>query len=385
MEQSRACKNELGDHHGAIDDTTKAIELDPKNAITWHNRGGAKNELGDYHGAIDDFTKAIKLNPKDAATWNNRGGAKNALGNYHDAIDDCTKAIELDPKKADAWNNRGWAKSELGDYQGAIDDYNKAVEFAPKIATAWASRGVVKFRLGKYEDAIKDLDEALRLSPANIEAQQLRQGVEIAKLRAESGEDAQKNRKVSREQLKVELKNLRRYLACYQVIRIALFVFLFDLIIVYWSGRPIFFLNWLDLSNLTSTLNEIFRSEPTSFSDFLFIVSRVSILSIIIFPVVWGIRLLNLGIQRAETLKWDIFSRINTESSIEYYQRELGNKRNDFIISYMKDWMNNNPADRLVALQRKKSAANEKSENETLLQEIRNLLERLTESNTKED
>ncbi len=365
-----------------------AVKLDPENPEAWFLKGIANSALDNHQDAIADYTKASELNPTEVNLWINRAMVKKELGDLQGAIKDFTKAIEIDPTNATLWNGRGLVKNLSGDHQGAIADYTKAIELDPKNAGAWGNRGLVKFRLGYYDDAIKDIDEALGLDPTKIQFQQLRQGIEIAKLRAESGEFEQQRIKESRRRLKFELHTLQFSLFFYRVARIVLFAFLFDLIIAYWSGRFVIFSylpNLPNLHDLATTLNEIFRSEPTSFSDFLFIVSRVSTLSIIIFPVVWGIRLLNLGIERAETLKWDIFSRANTENSIGYYQRELGNKRNDFIISYMKDWMNNNPADRLVALRRKKSAANEKPKNETLLQEIKNLLERLTKSNTKED
>ena len=376
---------------GATDDYDKAIELDPNDAAKWRARGLAKRRSGRSRSAIEDYDKAIELDPENPIAYHRRGFAKSRRFDRRGAMDDYNKAIELDPEYAAAWHNRGIVKNSLGDRQGAMYDYTKATELKPTYAAAWRERGAIKFRLGRYDDAIKDLDEALGLDSSDTDAQQYRQGAEIAKLRKESGEFEQQRIKESRVRLKFELRTLQFSLFCYRVARIILFAFLFDSIIAYWSGRFVIFSNFsyiqnfFNLYSLATTLNEIFSSESTSFDYFLFIVSRVSILSIIIFPVVWGIRLLNLGIERAETLKWDIFSRANTENSIEYYQRELGNKRNDFIISYMKDWMNNNPADRLVALKRKKSATNEKSENEKLLQEIKNLLERLTESNQKED
>jgi tetratricopeptide (TPR) repeat protein len=65
----------LGQYQKAIDDYTKAIELNSKNAGAYYNRGIAYNDLGQYQKAIDDYTKAIELNPKDAGAYGNRGVA----------------------------------------------------------------------------------------------------------------------------------------------------------------------------------------------------------------------------------------------------------------------------------------------------------------------
>ena len=53
------------DYQGAIDDYSKAIELDPQNLKAFSSRGDAKFNLEDYQGAIDDYSKAIELNPAD--------------------------------------------------------------------------------------------------------------------------------------------------------------------------------------------------------------------------------------------------------------------------------------------------------------------------------
>ena len=70
----------------------------------------AKYELKQYKEAIADYDKAIELNPKDADTYYNRGAAKNHLKQHKEAIADYDKAIELDPKDADAYYNRGSKK-----------------------------------------------------------------------------------------------------------------------------------------------------------------------------------------------------------------------------------------------------------------------------------
>lgn len=49
----------------------------------------------------NDYNKAIEINPKDAMAYNNRGIANKAQKKYDDAISDYSKAIEInlkDPK-----------------------------------------------------------------------------------------------------------------------------------------------------------------------------------------------------------------------------------------------------------------------------------------------
>lgn len=62
---------------------------------------------------------AIQLNPKDAVVFYNRGNAKRDLGNSEGAIQDYDRAIELKPDFAFALYNRGIAKKKLGDLRVA--------------------------------------------------------------------------------------------------------------------------------------------------------------------------------------------------------------------------------------------------------------------------
>jgi len=53
--------------------------------------------LKKYKEALADFTKTIELIPKDADAYNDRGEANFNLGNYTDAVNDFKKAVKLVP------------------------------------------------------------------------------------------------------------------------------------------------------------------------------------------------------------------------------------------------------------------------------------------------
>ena len=119
-------KRKQGDHIGAMEDYTRAIELNPNHTSGYKNRAGLKHELGDYTGAVDDYNQVIKLKPDDAVAYNHRGKSKSELGDHADAIADYDKAIELNPKYDVAYHNRGLAKEALGQHQAAQSDFEKA-------------------------------------------------------------------------------------------------------------------------------------------------------------------------------------------------------------------------------------------------------------------
>jgi len=153
-----------GDYNGAISDYTKAIELNPKFANAFYNRGCVKRKIGDYNGAISDYTKAIELDPNFLDAYYNRGNVRFDNGDYNGAISDYTKAIELNPNLVDAYYNRGNVKYKIGDYNGAISDYTKAIELNPT-AFLYSNRGSVKYKIGDYDGAISDYTKAIELNP----------------------------------------------------------------------------------------------------------------------------------------------------------------------------------------------------------------------------
>jgi len=97
-------------------------------AKDYFNSGLAKQNLEDSRGAIQDYSKAIELNQNDAVAHYNRGVAKHNLGDYRGAIQDFNKAIELNPNYADAYHNRGLEKIKLKDINGGCLDLSKAGE-----------------------------------------------------------------------------------------------------------------------------------------------------------------------------------------------------------------------------------------------------------------
>jgi tetratricopeptide (TPR) repeat protein len=155
----------LGNYKQAIRDFDKSIELNPQDASVYYNRGTAYSLLGDHQQAIQDHNKTIELNPQSAAAYSNRGLAYSALGDKQMAIKDYDKAIELNPQDAIAYYNRGNVNSALGNYQLAMQDYSKAIDLNPQYATAYGNRGLAYENIGNHQQAIWNYDKAIELNP----------------------------------------------------------------------------------------------------------------------------------------------------------------------------------------------------------------------------
>jgi len=151
------------DYPKAIDDYNKAISLDDKYTDAYNNRGIVWYNMGDYSKSMEDYNKAIQLNDKYALVYNNRGLVWQALKDYTKAIDDYSKAILFDDKYTDAYYNRGNAYYASYNYQKAIEDFNKVVTLDDKYTDAYVSRGNAWYALNNYKNAIADYDKAIQL------------------------------------------------------------------------------------------------------------------------------------------------------------------------------------------------------------------------------
>lgn len=69
-------------------------------AIEWFEKGYASAISGNHRDAMDALSKAIELNPKDAAAYHNRGTAYDQLDNYNQATRDLKMAARLGHEKA---------------------------------------------------------------------------------------------------------------------------------------------------------------------------------------------------------------------------------------------------------------------------------------------
>jgi tetratricopeptide (TPR) repeat protein len=155
-----------GDYDRAISDFNQAILLNPKNAVAYDNRGFAYYKKGDYDKAISDFNQAILLNPKYDNAYKDRGSAYYKKGDLNRSISDCDQAILLNPKNDEAYNCRGIAYYKKGDYDQAISDYNQAISLNLENAVLYYNRACLYYSIGNKEKALNDLIKSIQIDPS---------------------------------------------------------------------------------------------------------------------------------------------------------------------------------------------------------------------------
>lgn len=139
------------------------VKEDGNNAAALYNRAWLYAARNDFEKAVEDYTKAIQIDKGQADIYFNRGLLYVKMEKYDLAVKDFDEAIKLNPRDADAYCNRGGVNNQLGKTDLAIRDYTEALKIRPKDADTLYSRGVVHMSMGSKTKAIADFKEAARM------------------------------------------------------------------------------------------------------------------------------------------------------------------------------------------------------------------------------
>jgi tetratricopeptide (TPR) repeat protein len=112
--------------------------------------------LGRPEKAIDDFSRALDLNPGYVSAWYHRGLTYAGQGLWDKAVADFSRAVELDPTHVRAWYSRGEAHSRRGQWKQAVGDYSQALEHKKDYPEARRGRAAAHVALGRWHKAAAD-------------------------------------------------------------------------------------------------------------------------------------------------------------------------------------------------------------------------------------
>jgi tetratricopeptide (TPR) repeat protein len=163
-------RSQLGDHDGAIEDATRAIELDPKDYRGFYERGFSLYHQKEFARALADYDRAIALEPGNAALHGERGDLLRDMDAPGAAVAAYDAAIELSPTWVGAYMGRAQALNSLTDYAAALRDLRRATELAPQAADLWWLRAFSEAQCGDDAAALRSADEFVRLQPDELRA-----------------------------------------------------------------------------------------------------------------------------------------------------------------------------------------------------------------------
>jgi serine/threonine-protein kinase len=131
---------------------TAALAIRPDTAFLAQGVGLALREKGASREAVGAFSKAIELDPRLATAWSDRGSAHLRLMEWQEAVHDCSEAIRLEPRLAIARAFRGEACIAQGEWEEAAADYTRAIELAPDDHWYWYPTAALDLYLGNTRE-----------------------------------------------------------------------------------------------------------------------------------------------------------------------------------------------------------------------------------------
>lgn len=151
----------------ALQDFTKAINLDYTYAEPFLNRGILYYNTGRPDQALADFNRFLELKPDNPDGLLNRANTLSTLGRFKEAIPDYNKYLTIKDEDPKAYMWRGIAYFNIQNYDSAIIDFNKSIEIDPDYYEPYYWLGVIYYNQKEYDNALKYLDKSIEKKPNN--------------------------------------------------------------------------------------------------------------------------------------------------------------------------------------------------------------------------
>jgi len=149
----------------AIQSFNQGLEMNPRHAWLYFQRGITHSQMKNPDLAISDFNQAIAINPnvpKVAEIYFLRGCTYGFQKQQYDAaLKDINQALKLNPD-ANKYYWRGRIYENKGQYFPAISDFEQAIKLAPSDPRAYFSKASSLDKSGQQKEAIEAYQVYLR-------------------------------------------------------------------------------------------------------------------------------------------------------------------------------------------------------------------------------
>jgi tetratricopeptide (TPR) repeat protein len=162
-----------GDHEAAVHDFTHALEIEPKMAVGYMNRGYVYNDMRLATKAEEDFRKALALNPNYGEARLGLAYSLLQLRRSTAALKEAETASTLMPDSESLHLVKAEAYRQRAMLVPAEAEYKKAIQLNPNTLISYIALADVQYRAHKYAASADTLRSALAVAPADgmIEAQ----------------------------------------------------------------------------------------------------------------------------------------------------------------------------------------------------------------------
>jgi tetratricopeptide (TPR) repeat protein/predicted Ser/Thr protein kinase len=142
---------------------SKAVELGNAGAEGHVCLGVLENGAGNYEKAVDEFTRAIQLDPSSDGAYTGMASAYERLGKLNDAEKIYQQVIKLRPRYWKGYNQLGIFYCRQSQYDKCAAMFQKVAELTPDSFRGYANMGAAYLADGKYTEAIQPLKKSLQV------------------------------------------------------------------------------------------------------------------------------------------------------------------------------------------------------------------------------
>lgn len=165
----------LGAAPEALNCQRKAVALDPKAGLYWHQLAFAK--LREAKDGIPETTEdrealelAVEQRPNDQLAWLLLASRQVRDGDLGKADDALRRVTMLAPDYAQAHYLQAYVRGRLKDYEGAQAAISQSLKLNAGYSEAWYYQGLLFDKKGEYDEASKAFRNTVRLRPSHPQA-----------------------------------------------------------------------------------------------------------------------------------------------------------------------------------------------------------------------
>lgn len=151
----------------ALDELSRAAQLDPQNAVAELELGKALATAGRDEDAILRFQQALKLSPSLTDADNELAMALQRTGAVQDAIPLFEQVVAVQPQNTAAISNLALALVQTGKAKDAVSYAQRVLSIAPNDPGAHQILGVAYLQQSNVDDALREFRAALAVTPDN--------------------------------------------------------------------------------------------------------------------------------------------------------------------------------------------------------------------------
>jgi tetratricopeptide (TPR) repeat protein len=117
----------------------------------------------DQSEVIKTLDNSLAIDPKNWLTWWQKGRALKNLGRFEEALTAFDRVLEIIPNDPNVWNTKGLTLIEVNKEKVAIDCFERALAIDSQLSHVWYNKGMTFERLGNYKEAVRAIDRSLAI------------------------------------------------------------------------------------------------------------------------------------------------------------------------------------------------------------------------------